>query len=199
MKISEIFYYFLYFILNFLSYILVIIFQNKLIISLPLSFHCKQILSSSLTIFFLYITRNKPGYIEHVKDIEKEKNETMNQTNINVELSPIININIIPNNGCEICKIKKLPLRSLHCKNCQKCVKGFDHHCWILGGCIGENNRFKFILFLFFQNISTIFSTYGILKIINEKKILNEYKKNLKNYKYDINKILQRIEGLLDE
>ncbi len=39
----------------------------------------------------------------------------------------------------------------------------------------------------------------GILKIINNKKILNEYKKNLKSYNYDINKILESIEDLLDE
>lgn len=170
MKRSEIIYYFLYFILNFLSYTLVTFFQNKSIISLPLSFHFKQIFSSNLSIFFLFLTRNKPGYIEKDKNIEEEKKETRNETNINAESSPIVNINLMPNNGCEICQIKKLPLRSLHCTKCQKCVKGFDHHFWILAGCIGENNRFSFILFLLFQNLSNIFSSYGILKILNNQE-----------------------------
>lgn len=39
----------------------------------------------------------------------------------------------------------------------------------------------------------------GILKIINDKQKLKEYKHNLKDYNYDINKILKQIEGLLDE
>lgn len=39
----------------------------------------------------------------------------------------------------------------------------------------------------------------GILKIINDKKILSEKKNNLKNYNYDIKKIIKQIEDLLDE
>ena len=165
----EIFYYFLYFILNFLSFILEIFFNYKLLISIPISFQFKQIFVSSLSIFFLYLTRNKPGYVEK----DKEKLETKSYINTNVESSPIVQLNLMPNNGCEICQIKKLPLRSLHCPKCKKCVKGFDHHFWILAGCIGENNRFSFFLFLLFQNISNIMSLYGILKILNNQD--NEY------------------------
>ena len=39
----------------------------------------------------------------------------------------------------------------------------------------------------------------GILKVVNDMKMLNKYKENLKSYKYDINKILESIEDLLDE
>ena len=39
----------------------------------------------------------------------------------------------------------------------------------------------------------------GILKIIDNKKILNEKKNNLKNYNYDIKNIIKQIEDLLDE
>ena len=39
----------------------------------------------------------------------------------------------------------------------------------------------------------------GLLKIIENKKLLEKYKKNLKNYKYDTDKILKQIEDLLDE
>jgi hypothetical protein len=80
-------------------------------------------------------------------------------------------------NGCDICNISKLPLRSNHCPICQKCVKGFDHHFWILAGCIGEKNHSNFIVFLFFQNISLICSCFGIIKIINyqDKEILEYF------------------------
>lgn len=39
----------------------------------------------------------------------------------------------------------------------------------------------------------------GILKLIENKKELSKLKKNLNNYTYDIKKILNQIEGLLDE
>lgn len=39
----------------------------------------------------------------------------------------------------------------------------------------------------------------GLLKIINDREILNKLKANLKKYNYDITNILKQIEGLLDE
>lgn len=35
-----------------------------------------------------------------------------------------------------------------HCKACNKCVEGFDHHCPFLNQCIGSNNYFWFIFIL---------------------------------------------------
>lgn len=168
MKGSEVFYYFLYFILNFLCYFLVIFAHIKSIKSFPFKFHLFQLLSSFLSLIVLSRTRNKPGYLDKNKNEFEQKPKKI--LYIFDELSTIFNFNLKPNNGCEICKISKLPLRSHHCEKCEKCVKGFDHHCWILAGCVGENNRFKLILFLLFQNISIIFSLYGILTIMNNQK-----------------------------
>ena len=39
----------------------------------------------------------------------------------------------------------------------------------------------------------------GLIKIIEDKNLINKYKKALNNYNYDIQKILKQIEGLLDE
>ena len=39
----------------------------------------------------------------------------------------------------------------------------------------------------------------GIKKIIDDGKILKKYKKNLSNFKYDIDEIILKIERLLDE
>ena len=223
MKNSEKFYFFLYFILNFFCYIIVLISLNISTIKFTISFHFIQIISSTLSLLFLYKTRNHPGYIQKDKSLIKEeelketndetkdeieeeikeeikeerKEETKNEMkeemkeeikeetnietknesiveskneislNISSETSPILILNLMPHNGCDICKIEKLPLRSQHCEKCDKCVRGFDHHSWILAGCIGENNRLTFILFLVFQFISIIYSAYSVLKLLN--------------------------------
>jgi hypothetical protein len=50
---------------------------------------------------------------------------------------------------CEYCSIEQ-PYRSKHCKECERCVRKYDHHCFWIGGCVGELNHRKFWLFLFF-------------------------------------------------
>lgn len=168
----EKFIYLLYIILNYLCYILAIIFQIKSNIFFSISFHIIQFISSGLTIITLKKTRNKPGYLD--KEIEIKTTETkeikppIKTEEIAIyESFPIMSFNLMPSNGCKLCEITKLPLRSHHCSKCQKCVECFDHHSWILAGCVGENNRFKFILFLLFQNISLICSSFSTIKIIN--------------------------------
>ena len=52
------------------------------------------------------------------------------------------------NRGCDICGIKRLPFRARHCKDCGKCVRKFDHHCFWIGGCVGELNHRKFYGFI---------------------------------------------------
>ena len=43
--------------------------------------------------------------------------------------------------------------RTKHCKICKKCIPKFDHHCYWLGGCIGELNYRKFYVYLIFQSL----------------------------------------------
>ncbi|CAJ1949380.1 unnamed protein product [Cylindrotheca closterium] len=50
--------------------------------------------------------------------------------------------------GCVLCAIPKPPLRSHHCKICNKCVATFDHHCGFLATCIGERNHVRFWIFV---------------------------------------------------
>ena len=42
-----------------------------------------------------------------------------------------------------------LPDRTKHCKLCEHCCNGFDHHCMWLMSCIGKGNHRMFVMFLF--------------------------------------------------
>ncbi|KQJ91709.1 protein S-acyltransferase 18 [Brachypodium distachyon] len=50
---------------------------------------------------------------------------------------------------CPVCDCE-VKLRSKHCKTCERCVDGFDHHCRWLNNCIGRRNYAAFILLMFF-------------------------------------------------
>lgn len=169
MKANETFYYIFYFHLNFFYILLAIIYKIMNIISISFRFITLHLLIGIISIWILLKVRNKPGYLP--KDDEKEKIERKVSGEkieiANFEPCPILYLNLMPSNGCEKCHIETLPLRSHHCSICQRCVKTYDHHSFLLAGCVGENNRLKFIIYLFFQNLTIISNCYGIYKIMN--------------------------------
>ena len=49
---------------------------------------------------------------------------------------------------CTTCSIRK-PLRSKHCKTCDRCVGKFDHHCPWINNCVGFHNHRTFMIYLY--------------------------------------------------
>eukprot|EP01065_Artemidia_motanka_P041841 TRINITY_DN5483_c1_g1_i1.p1 TRINITY_DN5483_c1_g1~~TRINITY_DN5483_c1_g1_i1.p1 ORF type:complete len:383 (+),score=94.64 TRINITY_DN5483_c1_g1_i1:48-1151(+) len=56
---------------------------------------------------------------------------------------------------CRVCNLLRPP-RGSHCRQCDNCVDGFDHHCYVLGACIGLRNYRFFFSFLFFTALLSV-------------------------------------------
>lgn len=54
---------------------------------------------------------------------------------------------------CKWCHAQQLA-RAKHCRDCNKCVALYDHHCHWIGTCIGERNRARFWWYLTAQWIA---------------------------------------------
>jgi hypothetical protein len=48
---------------------------------------------------------------------------------------------------CRTCRVPRPP-RSGHCSHCDTCVREYDHHCGVLGACVGERTFRFFALFM---------------------------------------------------
>ena len=158
--------YIFYFILNLTTYLTVR--ETSDSTNIPYSFYkIYNIILSLLSIssFILLIrTKQDAGEIEiNTKGI-LEREITLSDSSIKLKYTPLMIMKLMPCNGCKHCKIMELPLRSYHCPTCERCIRTYDHHCKLIGNCIGENNHLSYVLFLFNQSITFILGIIGLIK-----------------------------------
>lgn len=81
---------------------------------------------------------NDPGYVPKLAGLTQQKaviNELLSLWKFDDQ------------NFCVPCMVRQ-PLRSKHCKRCNRCVAKHDHHCPWVYNCVGINNHRHFFLYL---------------------------------------------------
>eukprot|EP01060_Flectonema_neradi_P030711 TRINITY_DN450_c2_g2_i1.p1 TRINITY_DN450_c2_g2~~TRINITY_DN450_c2_g2_i1.p1 ORF type:complete len:338 (+),score=50.51 TRINITY_DN450_c2_g2_i1:37-1050(+) len=71
---------------------------------------------------------------------------------------------------CETCLVHRPP-RAAHCSFCDWCVREFDHHCPVVGCCVGERTFRYFTLYLWLSSIlaATVFSSAGYYMFADDR------------------------------
>lgn len=64
---------------------------------------------------------------------------------------------------CKNCRLRRPP-RCSHCYHCDVCVLEHDHHCTVLGGCVGVRNLRWFVLYLLSCCSSTMIGVVWICR-----------------------------------
>ena len=68
---------------------------------------------------------------------------------------------------CKDCKLWiNTDEKTIHCRKCQICIEGYDHHCDCMNICIGKNNLKSFYILIL---ISFILIVYSILMTLSFK------------------------------
>jgi palmitoyltransferase ZDHHC9/14/18 len=72
---------------------------------------------------------------------------------------------------CRTCNVLRPP-RAAHCATCNNCVERFDHHCGMIGACIGRGNFAHFLRFLLLLLLCsawmTVWSIYLAVEIFSD-------------------------------
>ena len=69
---------------------------------------------------------------------------------------------------CNICKLwANLEKKTRHCKDCNICIEGHDHHCPWTGKCIGAKNFKSFVIFV--ASIFILFAYFIIIVMTSEQ------------------------------
>ncbi|KIX02695.1 uncharacterized protein Z518_08637 [Rhinocladiella mackenziei CBS 650.93] len=126
---------------------------SYLVSVLPLTFSTNPVaniffilLYSSTTYFYFTAMLEDPGWIPKLASRNQQRA-------VIEELFSLWKFD--EENFCVQCMIRK-PLRSKHCRRCNRCVAKIDHHCPWIHNCVGNNNLRHFYIYILSLEIGII-------------------------------------------
>ncbi|KAK4135542.1 ankyrin [Trichocladium antarcticum] len=106
---------------------------------------------SSTAFFYVRSMVDDPGFVPKLNGIAEQK----------AAIDELIsNWKYDEAHFCVTCMIRT-PVRSKHCRRCQRCVAKHDHHCPWVYNCVGVNNHRHFFLYLISLTLAVL--TYDLL------------------------------------
>ncbi|XP_068087441.1 palmitoyltransferase ZDHHC12 isoform X2 [Hyperolius riggenbachi] len=102
-------------------------------------------------LLYFAVSLMDPGYV--ISDCEEKGFSSAFGEQETTSLSP----DSIRMRRCGYCLLKQ-PMRSRHCKSCNRCVRKYDHHCPWIGNCVGEKNHRVFMLYLIVQLVTLLWA-----------------------------------------
>jgi len=88
-----------------------------------------------------------------------------------------------PSNYCDQCHFLR-PIRCKHCFFCGKCIAKFDHHCPLVGNCIGGRNYKYFLVFLFTQCLVVLWTFYISVNVVFVSNVKTNDEDHTVSYKH---------------
>ncbi|KAF2124991.1 hypothetical protein P153DRAFT_300548 [Dothidotthia symphoricarpi CBS 119687] len=114
--------------------------------------------SYALTAYFYFFTMSSdPGYVP------KSSSRSASKAVID-ELMELRQFD--EHHFCVNCMVRK-PLRSKHCKRCDRCVAKSDHHCPWVNNCVANNNHRHFVLYVISMEIAILSWVHLTLAYLN--------------------------------
>ena len=101
-------------------------------------------------------TTAEPGPSDSLESVQPSNSANHGQTETVTNGQAATKFFYLPNGErkplrfCRYCNVYQ-PLRTKHCRECDRCVRTYDHHCPWVGNCVGERNRKFFLLYVTFQ------------------------------------------------
>jgi hypothetical protein len=97
------------------------------------------------------ITCRDPGIVPRAWQITQSTGLRQHATTLlygDVQRSGVVMGQAHTGGVCSTCRVVR-PLGTSHCRVCDACIEGFDHHCVWLGTCIGARNHRDFMALLY--------------------------------------------------
>ncbi|KAF1832528.1 hypothetical protein BDW02DRAFT_502747 [Decorospora gaudefroyi] len=122
--------------------------------------------SYALTAYFYLFTMNTdPGYVP------KSASRSASKAVID-ELMALGQFD--EHHFCVNCMVRK-PLRSKHCKRCERCVAKSDHHCPWVNNCVANNNHRPFVFYIIFLELGIVVLVRLTLAYLENREAPKEF------------------------